>query len=287
MDGGPTLKTTIKHPFQQLDSSEVSIARQAVIDARKPSAILFRNIYAVEPRKNELVKFLAAEHAGTLSSDTPRPARQARVQYDEILEDRSHQYLESIIDVPSGKEVDLRKIEKNHAQPALTKDEFAEFSKVCFASDKFKQSIKELNLDEEKYDIAIDPWPYGGPDPNETSPRYTQGLVFAKLRHDNPDTNHYGFPLPLIPVMDTHNKNIIRIDRLATGGSEDGLEYGTGPKDVLGHCKPAEYAPELLDTPLRDDVKPLNVLQPDGPSFTVSDDSLIEWQKWRFRVGYV
>jgi primary-amine oxidase len=86
--------------------------------------------------------------------------------------------------------------------------------------------------------------------------------------------------------MDTYKKEIIRIDRLATGGKDDGLEYGTAGKNVLEHCQPAEYAPELLDFPLRDDLKPLNVLQPEGPSFTVSDDSLIEWQKWRFRVGY-
>jgi primary-amine oxidase len=105
------------------------------------------------------------------------------------------------------------------------------------------------------------------------------------LRNGNPDSNHYGFPLPIIPVMDTYQKKIVRIDRLATGGTDDGLNYGTAKKNVLEHCHPAEYVPELLDMPLRNDVKPLNVLQPEGPSFTVSDDSLIEWQKWRFRVG--
>jgi primary-amine oxidase len=44
--------------------------------------------------------------------------------------------------------------------------------------------------------------------------------------------------------------------------------------------------PELLDTPLRKDLKPLNVIQPDGPSFQVTNESLVEWQKWRFRVGF-
>lgn len=86
--------------------------------------------------------------------------------------------------------------------------------------------------------------------------------------------------------MDTYKKEIVRIDRLATGGTEDGLQYDTKGKNVLEHCQPAEYVPELLDIPLRNDLKPLNVLQPEGASFTVSDDSLIEWQKWRFRVGY-
>ena len=113
--------------------------------------------------------------------------------------------------------------------------------------------------------------------------RYTQGLCFAKdVRNKNPDSNHYGYPLPIIPVMDTYKKEIIRVDRLATGGREDGIKYGTGTKKILDHCKAAEYVPELLDIPMRKDLKPLNVVQPDGPSFKVSDESLVEWQKWRF-----
>ncbi|KAJ9638621.1 hypothetical protein H2204_004097 [Knufia peltigerae] len=277
-------KGVYPHPLDQLSGDEVKIARQAVLDARK-HAILFRNIYAVEPPKAELVDFLNAEHAGELTANTPRPPRQARAQYDVIYEKGHHEYMESVIDIASGKEVNLRKPEKG-SQQSLTVDEFRDFANICMASEMFKDAIKELKLDAEKFEIAIDPWPYGGPDPGEVTPRYTQGLCFAKLRNGNPDTNHYGFPLPIIPVMDTYKKEIIRIDRLATGGTEDGLEYGTAKGNVLEHCLPAEYVPELLDVPLRNDVKPLNVLQPEGPSFSVSDDSLIEWQKWRFRVGF-
>lgn len=129
-------------------------------------------------------------------------------------------------------------------------------------------------------------WPYGGPDFDEVAPRYTQGLCFARdARTGNEDSNHYGFPLPIIPVMDTYSKEIIRVDRLATGGKEDGLSYGTHKKNILDHCSPAEYVPELLSQPMRTDIKPLNVIQPDGPSFNVTGN-LIEWQKWRFRVGF-
>ncbi|KIX99174.1 uncharacterized protein Z520_04750 [Fonsecaea multimorphosa CBS 102226] len=282
-NGHTVPKMTYKHPLDQLSADEVNVARQAVLDARK-AAIIFRNIFTVEPPKAQLIKFLAAEHAGTLCSDTPRPPRQARVQYDVVFEDRRHEYMESVVDIASGKEVEHRRVPST-SQQSLTMDEFKEFSDVCVESEMFKKAIKELNLDE-KFEVAIDPWPYGGPDAGEVTPRYTQGLCFAKLRNGNPDSNHYGFPLPIIPVMDTYKKEIVRIDRLATGGTEDGLNYGTAGKNILEHCRPAEYVPELLDTPLRNDLKPLNVIQPDGPSFTVSDDSLIEWQKWRFRVGF-
>jgi primary-amine oxidase len=274
-----------EHPLDQLSAQEIDIAREVIIAARDKALILFRGIYANEPAKSELVPFLEAEHNGTLSSSTPRPARQAKIEYDVINPDKSHDYMESVVDVHTKKEVKHRIVDKKH-QPSLTLSEFREFEIACLASPMFKEAISKFHLPE-GFEVAVDPWPYGGPDPDEVFPRYTQGLAFAKdMRSKNPDSNHYGYPLPLIPVMDTYKHEIIRIDRLATGGKEDGLNYGTHPKNLLDHCLPAEYVPELLDIPLRSDLKPLNVVQPDGASFQVSNDSLVEWQKWRFRIGF-
>jgi primary-amine oxidase len=89
--------------------------------------------------------------------------------------------------------------------------------------------------------------------------------------------------------MDWVTKKVIRVDRLATGGSEDGLEpapRAEKPKKLFENAKPAEWVPELLDQPMRADLKPLNVVQPEGASFTIQEDGLIEWQKWRFRLGF-
>jgi primary-amine oxidase len=128
-----------------------------------------------------------------------------------------------------------------------------------------------------------------GPDEDEEYCRYFQALIFASdTRVSNPDTNFYAYPLPLIPIMDARTKEIVRIDQLATGGKEDGLAYNTRPEgeSIMDRYRPAEYVPELLPNGLRTDLKQLNVSQPDGPSFTITDESLIEWQKWRFRVGF-
>lgn len=89
--------------------------------------------------------------------------------------------------------------------------------------------------------------------------------------------------------MDYHKREIVRIDKLATGGKGDSLTASDADfrEDVIGHCTTAEYVPELLPNGTRKNLKELNVLQPDGPSFKVSqDESLVEWQKWRFRVGF-
>lgn len=89
------------------------------------------------------------------------------------------------------------------------------------------------------------------------------------------------------PTVDFDKGELIRIDELATGGGNDPLtqsEPATG--EVIGHCKAAEYVPELVPGGLRQDLKPLGVVQPQGPSFAVTDESLVEWQKWRFRVSF-
>lgn len=153
------------------------------------------------------------------------------------------------------------------------------------ASPLFQEAISKFVLPE-GFDIVIDPWPYGGPDPDEVAGRLTQGLVFGRdTRSGNPDSNHYPYPIPLIPVMDVYTGEIIRVDKLATGGLEDGGSYNTHSPNVLDHCIAGEYVPEMLKDPMRTDLKPLNVIQPYGPSFKITG-SLVEWQKWRFRVGF-
>ena len=107
------------HPLDQLTSHEVDIAREAIFTARGRCFILFRAIFAEEPAKAELVPFLQAEHSGSLTPSTPRPARQARVQYDVVHNDKSHDYMESVVDIVAEQEVVHRIIDKKH-QPSLT-----------------------------------------------------------------------------------------------------------------------------------------------------------------------
>ena len=163
--------------------------------------------------------------------------------------------------------------------------EFDTLVKVCYASPKFKDAVAEFSLPN-GFEVIVEPWPYGGLDPTEENRRYFQGLCFAQDKSTkNEDSNFYAYPLPLIPVMDAITNEIVRIDRLATGGKGDGLSSKTHAANVVDHCSPAEYVPELLPGGVRKDLKPLDVLQPQGPSFRVNG-GLVEWQKWRFRVGF-
>lgn len=86
--------------------------------------------------------------------------------------------------------------------------------------------------------------------------------------------------------MDAHTKEILRVEELATGGKGDPLTGKTHAARILDHNAASEYVPELLPEGTRKDLKPLGVVQPEGPSFTVTDGNLIQWQKWSMRATF-
>ncbi|OAQ89679.1 copper amine oxidase 1 [Purpureocillium lilacinum] len=263
------------HPLAQLSKEEFSKAREVIVKSHDASeSLFFRSIYLQEPRKEDLVPFLEIEHAGTLTDATERPPRCAFVDYDIVKPDK-HQNVRSVVHLGTG-------------EIMSSEAEFAKCEDIILNSDLFKEAMTEFSLPE-GFVITVDPWPCGGAD-GAGEPRYMQGLVFAKdASKKNDDTNHYGFPIPIIPIIDWVTLKVIRVDRLATGGAGDGIEpapRGDAPKKLFRNIRSAEYVPELLDRPLRSDLKPLNVVQPEGASFTVRSDGLVEWQNWRFRLGF-
>ncbi|KAJ6446909.1 primary-amine oxidase [Purpureocillium lavendulum] len=280
---GPVVKP---HPLAQLSKEEFCAARDVVVKAHDATeSLFFRSIYLQEPPKADLVPFLEAEHAGALTNATERPPRQALVDYDIVKPDK-HQNARAVVDLGTAKIVSNR-ITADGAYPYFTIAEFAKCEETILNSELFKDAMKEFSLPD-GFTVTVDPWPYGSD--VDSQPRYMQGLVFAKdTSKKDPDANHYAYPIPIIPVIDWVTLKVIRIDRLATGGAGDGIEpepRTDEPKKLFHNSLAAEYVPELLDQPMRKDLKPLNVVQPEGASFSVQSDGLVEWQKWRFRVGF-
>ncbi|KAI0384394.1 copper amine oxidase 1 [Hypomontagnella monticulosa] len=279
--------STLPHPLRPLSPAELSKARDIVVKAQGGDGIglFFRSALVDEPKKEELTSFLAAEHEGRVPDVVP--PRQVKLLYD-VIKDGKAQLTETVIDVDAGIIRDTKAFE-SRCQTSYTAQEFGMFQDICMATDMFKSALEEFILPE-NFAVTIDPWPYGGPDVDEDIPRYMQGLVYARdMSKNNVDSNHYAYPLPIIPVMDVATKKLVRVDRLATGGKGDSLyppPPGSKPRKLFENSRPAEYVPELLDRPFRTDMKPINVIQPEGASFKVHADNLVEWQKWRFRVGF-
>ncbi|KAF5660753.1 copper amine oxidase 1 [Fusarium denticulatum] len=103
-----------------------------------------------------------------------------------------------------------------------------------------------------------------------------QALIYA-ADSKNHECNFWGYPLPIIPVIDAETREVIRIHEVATGGGNDPHTFAEGDyaKVNIDHMTPSEYVPELLPGGLRRDLKELNVVQPSGPSFNVEDSNVI------------
>ncbi|KAF2024431.1 hypothetical protein EK21DRAFT_78722 [Setomelanomma holmii] len=277
----------VTHPFKILSVEETRIARDVVLSLYPDHVVDFREIYLQEPEKELMKQYLDLEHAAQpgQSPSSKRPPRLAKCQYDIIGSDKIPSYHESVIDVELKKRVRHEIVGKEH-QASLTLWEFQHLVEACKQSKEFQDAIADFKLPD-GFELVVEPWPYGGLDFGAESRRFFQGLCFAQdTRNKNADSNFYAYPLPVIPVMDAHLKKIVRIDRLATGGKGDSFTGQTHSPRVLDHCQSAEYVPELVSGGTRKDVKPINITQPEGPSFKVIDESFVEWQKWSFRVSF-
>ena len=115
--------------------------------------------------------------------------------------------------------------------------------------------------------------------------RMYQNFLYMRDPSDpsNLNSNHYAFPLPVSPVVDVVDLKVSRIDFLPTG-----LDHTTRPAQPVEIPPANEYTPEHQI--LRTDLKPLNVIQPEGASFKVikagETGEIVQWQKWEFRIGY-
>lgn len=87
------------HPLDNLSVEEVNAARQVILDDYSGAVVYFREIYSQEPAKAELQLFLREEHSGRLNSNTKRPARLAKCQFDVIGASKIPEFQECTVDL--------------------------------------------------------------------------------------------------------------------------------------------------------------------------------------------
>jgi primary-amine oxidase len=116
--------------------------------------------------------------------------------------------------------------------------------------------------------VQIDPWPAGVFGyAAEEGRRIARCISF--LRADATD-NGYARPIEGVIVhFDLGRNEVIEV-----------IDHGVVPLPTESGSYYAEDQPSL-----RTDLKPIEITQPEGPSFTV-DGNEIAWQKWRFRITF-
>lgn len=154
------------------------------------------------------------------------------------------------------------------AQPTMTVDEQIECEQAVLASPEFKAALKEQYGIDDTSLVMVDIWSAGnyGSEEDRTR-RLARPLCF--LRTD-PTENGYARPIEGIrPVVDLNLMQVIRVEM-----------YGKWPLPPEDGNYAADRVPDQ-----RRDIKPLEIVQPEGPSFQV-DGYQVAWQNWKFVIGF-
>ena len=164
---------------------------------------------------------------------------------------------------------------RQDAQPGLSPDEYAFVEVLCKSYEPLLDAIAARGLDPEG--LRADAWCVGhtGPDCDPTERVCWPSLFYCGTNEDEIGDLIYARPIEGIEIRIslTHRK-IIRfednsIERFPLPGS------GEGVSTQYIHTK--DHRPDL---------KPIVILQPEGPSFTVTDINTVTWQSWKFQVGF-
>ncbi len=114
--------------------------------------------------------------------------------------------------------------------------------------------------------VHLEPWVCGQPHP-DMHPRARAVRAIAFLC-ERPEANYYAKPIEgLIAHVDLDEGVVLVEDHGVVPIPQDGSEYAAAAMDGF-----------------REDVEPLEITQPEGPSFTV-EGQVIRWQKWRMRIA--
>ena len=240
------------HPLDVLTAGEIEAAVKAVrATGRITDAARFARIRLHEPSKEVLLAFTEGDAVDREVCLTIVPGPAADL-------------IETVVAVPSG---EVRSwTEVSGVRPGLLFEEALNAILGLKAHPDYiaalaKRGITDLDS------VQIDPWPAGNFGlPLEEGRRISRCISFLR---ESPTDNGYARPIEgLLAFVDMARGEVLEI-----------VDTGVVPLPP----EHARYFPDDVG-PLRTDLKPLEISQPEGASFTV-EGNLVRWQKWSFRVS--
>ena len=243
-----------QHPLDPLSPEEIRAAVSLVKQSGKTSdRARFVVVTLNEPPKSVVSGFQPGE-------------RWEREAFLVVMDNADGKTYEAIVSLSAGAIQQWRHVPG--VQPSITLDEFFECEQFLKQDPEFQAALRKRGIT--NFDlIMIDPWSAGhyGPEDEGHGLRLARALTWVR---SEPGDNGYARPVDgLTAVVDL---NRMRIHRL-----ED-KELIPLPPEA------SNYSRKYIGT-YRSDLKPLEITQPDGPSFQVEGNQ-IRWQKWKFRIGF-
>ncbi|MGL4294572.1 MAG: primary-amine oxidase, partial [Aestuariivirga sp.] len=241
----------MRHPCDPLDGDEIAAA--AAIVKRSgglDGTAWFETIALAEPDKAEVRAFAPGQSF----------ARRAFVC---CYERSSNRTFDGVVNLRSGRLETWRHVPG--VQARIVGDEFLEGGRIARADPSFVAACAARGITDMDQ-VLVEPWAAGHFGlADEAGERIAYGHCWL-MNADG--SNPYGRPIAnLHPVIDLRRGKVIRVD-----------DFGAVPI-------PPEEPVIARKQGLRGDVKPLGIVQPEGPSFTV-EGQLVRWQKWHIRVGF-
>jgi primary-amine oxidase len=242
------------HPLDPLTVAEIASAAAIARGAESWGArTRFISIALDEPAKDALPSYESNGGVG----------REAfLVAFDP---DRGETY-EAVVSLTAGKLSSWGHVPG--VQPPITAEEFAECERAVKRDERYRAALARRGIDPEL--VLIEAWSIGdfGP-PHTDGRRLAWAPAWARA---TPGANPYARPIEgLAAVVDLARMEIVELEDRETPP----LPAGDGDGD---------YTPNAVGR-LREDLRPLDVVQAEGPSFEV-DGWEVRWQKWRFRIGF-
>ncbi|MEM6432944.1 MAG: primary-amine oxidase [Cyanobacteria bacterium P01_D01_bin.115] len=241
------------HPLEPLTPEEIKAA-VSIVKAEKALTDSFRfaTVTLKEPEKQTVLNFRLGDPI-------------ARAVFMILLDNTTATTYEAVVSLSEQRLVTWDAIPG--VQPSIMLDEFVACEAAVKASPEFQAAIAKRGITDPDL-VMVDPWSaghYGIAD--EVGVRLSRALCWVKA---NPTDNGYARPIEgVIPVVDLNKMEVIRVE-----------DYGVVPLPP----EDGNYTPEYVKN-YRQDLKPLEIVQPDGPSYAVEGHE-ISWQKWKVRVGF-
>ncbi|MGI8926251.1 MAG: primary-amine oxidase [Tepidiformaceae bacterium] len=244
--------TTVLHPLEPLTGEEIRAAAAIVRGSgRLGERTLFASISLAEPPKDEVRAFQPGA-GGQRRAVVVVLDRNERAAY-EVLVNLAHEKVETW--------------ERAEGQPGMSMDELLEVDAAVKADSQYQAALANRGITDLDL-VMIDPWPQGNfGEADEKGQRLARALSWLRT---SPTDNGYARPIEgVIAIVDLHAMKVWRL--------EDHGVLPLPPND--GNYTAAAAAP------LRTDIKPLHITQPEGPSFSI-EGHLVKWQKWQVRFGF-
>ncbi|KIK71526.1 hypothetical protein GYMLUDRAFT_149303 [Collybiopsis luxurians FD-317 M1] len=303
--------TAFKHPLDPLTPDEIAAITLTVRHhITKPEfesikAIKFITTYLLPPPKRAVLAYLGIPLVpGKQPEASVDIVRKAEVDFLDVVNGHSYNAIVSLNSESKWSVDTLEKLAEG-VQPQISVEELIRCEEIVKANKKVQELAKAVGVLPEQ--IFCDGWSIGYDERFPQKRRIQQALLFARYsRHDN----LYAHPMDFIVILDANTEEVLQIDfpphykatanGYALSVPKTNLPPLSDPEEALKISnreripppkKAFDFLPDLMaeteEVPfkLRDDIKPLHILQPEGVSFKMNGHEL-EWQNWKMHIAF-